>query len=99
MANAQYRNLYSHFLEFYGENVFDLTLWQSRLDSLKSMITPQVSADSYRTRDYGFPWTILIIAILQRYENQHVKRGIKEFVNRRNNSIKEQIVWLDAVQL
>ncbi|MCK4446705.1 MAG: CotH kinase family protein, partial [Candidatus Marinimicrobia bacterium] len=54
MANAQYRNLYSHFLEFYRDNVYDLSLWESRLDRLKDLITPWAEDDLFRTLDYGF---------------------------------------------
>ena len=100
MANAQYRNLYSHFLEFYRDNVYDLSLWESRIDSLKTMITPWAEADSYRTLDWGFTINDFHDSYTTgSYSNQHVKRGIKEFVNLRNNSLNSQITWMAATPI
>ncbi len=97
MANAQYRNLYSHFLEFYLQNVYDLSLWESRLDSLKDLITPWAEDDLFRTLDYGFTMDDFHDSYsADGYSNQHVKRGIKEFVNIRNSSLVGQIKWLAA---
>ena len=39
MQNAQYRNLYTHFLEFFRSNVYQLPIWENRIDSLMSMIS------------------------------------------------------------
>ncbi|MBL7135844.1 MAG: CotH kinase family protein [Candidatus Marinimicrobia bacterium] len=95
MANAQYRNLYSHFLEFYRDNVYDLSLWESRFDSLKDLITLWAEDDLFRTLDYGFTMDDFNDSYYaDGYFNQHVKRGIKEFVNIRNSSLVTQIKWL-----
>ncbi|MCE1188725.1 MAG: CotH kinase family protein [Ignavibacteria bacterium] len=97
MANAQYRNLYTHFLEFYRDHTFNLSLWESRLDSLKALIRPSAVNDTYRTQDYGFT--------IAQFDNSytagsfsylHVKNGIKQYVNLRNNSIATQIEYLFA---
>ena len=94
MAVDQYRNLYSHFLEFYRERVMMLALWESRLDSLKNMITPWAETDVYRTLDYGFSVSDFNESYgLNNYSNAHVKNGLKEFVNLRNASIPGQIEW------
>ena len=94
MENAQYRNLYTHFIQFFQENYYTLDLWESRLDSLKEMITPWAESDTYRVLDYGFS----IPDFHQSYtsnpwNNQHVKNGLKEFVNLRNSSMDDQLVW------
>ncbi|NQV14205.1 CotH kinase family protein [bacterium] len=97
MDNAQYRNLYTHFIQFFQDNFYALDLWESRLDSLKDMITPWAEADTYRQLDYGFtipdfhqsyspnPWS-----------QQHVKNGLKEFIILRNTSLLNQLVWEDV---
>ncbi len=54
MQNAQYRNLYTHFLEFYRTNVYSLPIWENHIDSIKQLITPSAIADTFRTKDYGF---------------------------------------------
>jgi len=102
MGVDQYRNLYSHFLQFYAEEVMELQLWESRLDSLKTMITPFAEADSFRTLDYGFT----IPDFHQSYspyhynntpmnpnDRPHVRRGLKEFVILRSASLPDQIQW------
>lgn len=68
------------FLEFYRENVCDLSLWESKLDSLKALITPWAEADILRTLDWGFTIDDFHDSYTAGpYENQHVKRGIKDF--------------------
>ncbi len=98
LATPCYSNFFARCLEFYNAEVFDLALWEDRLDSLHQLITPWAEADSFRTLDYSFnladfhdsfdadPWS-----------NQHVKRGIKEFVNLRNASLPEQLQWQAAI--
>jgi spore coat protein CotH len=95
MANSQYRNLYTHFLEFYRENIFKLNIWESKIDSIKSLITPYVLDDTYRTMDYGYTmddfnqsFTIGV------YENRHVKKGLKQFINERYNSLPLQLNYI-----
>jgi hypothetical protein len=97
MNNASYRNLYTHFLRFFKDNIFRLSLWESRLDSLKEMITPWAESDNYRTLDYGFDIGDFHNSYTYAsYSNLHVKRGIKEFINHRDASILGQTSWLDA---
>lgn len=97
MENDQYRNLYTHFLEFYSSSVYDLPLWESHIDSLKSMITLWAEDDVYRTYDYGFTMDDFHNSYsADGYENQHVKKGIKEFINQRNESLTEQLDYLDT---
>ncbi len=52
--NPQYRNLYTHFIEFYRDNVYQLDLWRSHIDSIKAMITPSALADTFRTNGLWF---------------------------------------------
>jgi len=95
MENDSYRNLYSHFLRYFRDNLFRLSRWESRLDSLKEMITPWAESDTYRTMDYGFDLGDFHNSYTY-YSNIHVKRGIEEFVNLRDASILGQFSWLDA---
>ena len=97
MDNPSYRNLYTHFLRFFRENVFRLSLWESKLDSLKDMITPWAEGDVYRTMDYGFDIGDFHDSYTYTsYSNVHVKRGIKEFTNLRDASILGQFSWVDS---
>lgn len=93
MANNQYRNLYSHFLQFYNQ-VYNLSNWEARLDSIKQMLIPFAAADTMRTKDYGFTLNDFIDSYsASNYSNQHVKMGIKQFVNSRNSSLPSQLSY------
>ena len=95
--NAQYRNLYTHFLEYYRENVYQLDLWRNHIDSIKQMITPSAIADTFRTLDWGFTINDFNASYSETgYENQHVKFGLKQFVNIRNNSLPSQLSYMTA---
>jgi len=100
MANAQYRNLYTHILQYYMENITELNLWESKLDSLKTMITPWAEADTYRTLDYGFsiPEFHQSYSPIS-YSNQHVKKGLKQFINERHASLATQLNYQAAAPL
>ena len=100
IANPQYRNLFSHFLIFYRDKVYSLPIWDSRIDNLKNLITGKVLSDYYRTLDYGFTFNDFLNSYSEdSYSNQHVKRGIKEFVNKRNDALYGQINFVTAVPI
>lgn len=97
MGNAQYRNLYTHIMEYFRDNITDLPLFESHLDDLKAMITPWAEQDTFRTLDYGFT----IPDFHQSYspnpwENQHVKKGLKQFINERHASLGNQLEYEPA---
>ncbi len=97
MQNAQYRNLYTHFLEFYRNNVYQLSNWESHIDSLEQIITGSALADTFRTKDYGFDANDFFNSYSAAgYSNQHVKYGLKQFVNLRNSSLPAQLSYLSA---
>ena len=100
MANAQYKNLYTHFLEFFRQNVYLLSNWNQRIDNLKTMITPSAIIDTFRTLDYGFDINDFHNSYSEAsYYNQHVKYGLKQFVNLRNASLPSQLSYQSAVPI
>ncbi len=97
MANAQYRNLYTHFLEFYRQNVYLLSNWNNRIDQIKTLITQSAVNDTFRTLDYGFTVDDFNNSYSENsYNNQHVKYGLKQFVNLRNSSLPGQLSYQSA---
>ncbi len=97
IQNAQYRNLYTHFLEFYRQNIYLLSNWENRIDTLRTMITQSALSDSFRTLDYGFDTNDFFNSYnASGYNNQHVKYGLKEFINLRNSSLPGQLTYLNA---
>lgn len=97
MQNPEYRNLYTHFLEFFRSNIYELNLWESRLDNLRQRITTSALNDTYRTLDYGFDTNDFFNSYSESgYNKQHVKYGLKEFINLRNASLPGQLSYLNA---
>ncbi|MBL7028560.1 MAG: CotH kinase family protein [Candidatus Marinimicrobia bacterium] len=97
MGNTQYRNLYTHILEYYQDNITDLSLWESHFDSLKAIIAPWAEFDTYRTLDYGFDISDFHQSYSSSpYSNQHVKKGLKQFINERHASLENQLVYETA---
>lgn len=97
IQNAQYKNLYTHFLEFYRQNVYLLNNWENRIDSIKNMITTSALSDSFRTLDYGFDANDFLNSYSAlSYNNQHVKYGLKQFINLRNSSLPSQLSYQNA---
>ncbi len=98
MANQSYRNLYTHFLEFYNDCVFQWSLWESDVYALRDMIAPWAQMDDYRTRDYGFDddgglEDFLNSYDLANYSDRHVTQSIKTFVINRNASLSGQLSY------
>lgn len=97
MQNSQYRNLYTHFLEFYRQNVYLLSNWENRIDKIRTMITSSALSDTFRTLDWGFDANDFFNSYsASGYNNQHVKYGLKQFVNLRNSSLPSQLSYLSA---
>ena len=97
LANSQYRNLYTHFLEFYQKNVYDLALWDAELERIRIMITNSVINDPYYPLDYGFSSGDFFNSYSATgYSNKHVKTGLRQFVNQRNSSLPAMLTYLSA---
>ncbi|QQS34835.1 MAG: CotH kinase family protein [Ignavibacteriales bacterium] len=100
LAVPQYRNLYTHFLQFYNDEVFKLDLWRTRLDDLTDKITTAAIADTFRTKDYNFTVQDFFDSYSETaYNNQHVKKGLKQFVNVRSNSLPSQLSFVTTIPM
>lgn len=97
LANNQYRNLYTHFIEFIRDSVYKLSFWETHIDSIKQTITPYALADTFRKKDYGFTSDDFTNSYsASSYSNQHVKYGLKQFVNTRINSSYGALSYVPA---
>ena len=97
MKNSQYRNLYSHFLEFMNLNVVNNSELDSSIDRLHTMITPFAEDDHFRILDYGFSINQFHRSYTSIGFNElHVKRGLKEFIKKRNESLPGLISYQNA---
>lgn len=97
LANDQYRDLFTHFVRFYRDNVYQLSLWENRIDRLKNLISTAAQEDTYRTLDYGFTMNDFNNSYSASfYMNKHVKFGIKQFINARNASVVSQLSYKNS---
>lgn len=98
MDNNQYRNLYTHFLEFIGNNVFDRSYSDYYfIYKNKSKINTFAEDDWYRRLDYGFTIDDFHNSFsAEGYEKLHVKRGLREFIDLRIESVNSRLNYREA---
>ena len=95
--NESYRSLFSRYLRFYIDHVFNISEWGGWIDDTIEMIDSSAYYDTYRTLDYGFTYNDFINSFsANNYSNQHVKTGLKEFVINRVSSLEDQITFTDG---
>ena len=98
-SQSRYRNLFSHFLEFYRERLLNIDELEIKLDQIIDDIYIAVEEDQYRTMDYGFSMDDFINSYGYEFELQHVKKGILEFFSDRNTSLNEQITFDNQIPI
>jgi len=91
-SQVRYRNLFSHFLQFYNEQLFDLDSIYQKLNYYVDFLYTAAQYDIYRTEDYGFSFNDFLNSYGSDFENAHVKQGILEFIASRKESLTNQIV-------
>lgn len=91
----QYRDLYTHFIQFYRNNIINPTMLNLRIDSLKNLISNGAFDDTYRTLDYGFSYNDFLNSFTTLH-NQHVKYGLKDFVQTKHNFTGSQLSYQGA---
>ncbi|MBN2425413.1 MAG: CotH kinase family protein [Calditrichaceae bacterium] len=94
-----YRNLYTHFLEHYLLNVFNLDIMEDRIDSLHTLIEdPWVMNDPFYPNSYGFTIDDFNNSYSEAgyYFDPHVRRGLKEYINLRVASLNSQLEYVSA---
>jgi len=95
--NVSYRNLFSRYLRFFIDHVFNINEWGDWIDNTKEMIDSSAYYDTYRTLDYGFTYNDFTSSFsASNYTNQHIKTGLKEFVINRVSSLENQITFSDG---
>lgn len=91
---AQYRDLYTHFLQFIKEKTFQYYMISNDVYKIKNQIQDWAIKDSYRRKDYGFTDEDFENSYsFSGYEKLHVKKGLMQFVNERNEYFKNSFVF------
>ena len=92
-SHVRYKNLFTHFLEFYINTSFNNSEWDNQLDSWHNASMAAVQADEWRTLDYGFNMSDFNSSYGYNYQNQHIKQGIKRFISDRVSSLNNQLYY------
>lgn len=90
LANNQYKDLLTHFIDFFRKREINIDSLSSHIDVIKNRIKTYAYLDFYKAKDYGFTNTDFDNSFLIQ-SNQHVKTGIKQFIIGRNTSIASQL--------
>ncbi len=97
MEIPEYRNLYTRYITFYADSVFAMEHWDNRLSQLQAMIAPFAESDTFRTRDYGYTMDDFYNSYTAgHYNRDHVKNGIREYVNKRVAAVKQQASYISS---
>lgn len=91
----EYRNLYTHFVEFLRNKILNVTHLYLEIDHLKNMIDDFAANDTYRTRDYGFTINDFYSSFTG-INKLHVHNGIIDFIDKRYKAIPVSINYVDA---
>ncbi len=92
----EYRNLFTHFMDFYTSHVFREDQWTAWGDSIKAVIRPYVTTDTYYPLDHGFTIADFDNSYNTDYRNGHVERGLYEFMRKRAEQTLLDLNWQSA---
>ena len=92
-SHVRYKNLFTHFLEFYINTSFNNSEWDNQLDSWHNASMAAAQDDEWRTLDYGFNMSDFNSSYGYNYQNQHIKQGIKRFISDRVSSLNNQLYY------
>ena len=70
--NESYRSLFSRYLRFYIDHVFNISEWGGWIDDTIEMIDSSAYYDTYRTLDYGFTYNAVSYTHLTLPTNREV---------------------------
>jgi len=92
----EYRNLFTHFMDFFTNNVFGESDWQPWCDSIRYAIAPYVGSDNFYPLDFGFNMDDFHDSYDTDYRNGHVERGLYEFMRKRTQQTIRDLSWVSS---
>ncbi|MCH2651110.1 MAG: CotH kinase family protein [Candidatus Marinimicrobia bacterium] len=95
-SQTRYKNLFSHFLQFYKNQLMNLDTLQTNMEFFVDYLYTAAEEDIYRTLDYGFTLDDFVNSYGYDFQNAHVKQGIMEFFQHRESSLDDQINFEDG---
>ena len=95
-SQTRYKNLFSHFLQFYKNQFMNLDTLQTNMEFFVDYLYTAAEEDIYRTQDYGFTLDDFVNSYGYDFQNAHVKQGIMDFFQQRKTSLDNQINFEDG---
>ena len=92
-SEQKYRDLFSHFLEFYTEKIFIIDSISMGLDHWLDQLYQAAEEDNYRTMDYGFTIDDFVNSYGNNFQLDHVKQGLLEYITNRKTALDQQIMF------
>ena len=92
-SQDRYRNLFSHFLQFYSDQLLDISGLELNLNQMVDFLYTSAEEDQYRVLDYGFSMDDFINSYGYDFEFDHVKQGMLLFFSDRASSLDDQVVF------
>lgn len=86
----EYKNLFSHYMNVIANSTYMSADIFTRIQNIKTMITPSAQADIYRTLDYGFTMNDFNNSYTQALGG-HVAHGIIPYIQQRVQTINQQL--------
>jgi len=92
-SQDRYRDLFSHFLQFYSDRLLDIDELEIKLEQMVDFLYAAAEEDQYRVLDYGFSMDDFVSSYGYEFELDHVKQGMLRFFSERRSSLDEQISY------
>ena len=100
LDNPVLRNLFTHFLEFYNDNVFTPGAWEEGIYNLRDQLMPYAENDRFRRMDYGFSASDFYKSFSSaEFSLQPAQRPILNFIKVRNESLPSQLEYNSALPI
>lgn len=90
MGNAAYKDRYSYFLNEIVADYAKIEDYYQLIDDTKERIESSAKKDTYRTMDYGWSYADFQKSFDESL-GKHVTYGLKPFIEKRTETIKEQL--------
>ncbi len=87
----KFKRRYSHYLNQIIQTIYKTDELNTYLDEKRDLIAPSAELDPLRPLDYGFSFDDFINSFEMGLSPNHVKTGIKDFINERRFSAFQQI--------
>ena len=100
LENPTLRNLFTHFLEYYNDNVFTADKWKERVYNLRDKLIPYAENDRFRKMDYGFSISDFYKSFSEAdFSLRPAQRPILNFIEARNESLPSQLEYTTALPI